>query len=494
MQHTRISRSSTIAFQALASCGVSFKSKIRIEVIEMRKTIGCVLVVIALTVFAVAGSDTLLISFGGNTPPSGTSFGSFPNHPLTQGAVASTKYFGVTEQGSDSDDSNADSVFRYDGSMTLVTLDSGSHYNHISTNVVARTDKESVDNYDILIGADTYTGNGCGQIFQLTDQATPAYSDLYNFTGTGSPLASGCEPRGNLAYLDNTAGTYSFLPSDAFVFGTAWSGGTGSCSGGCGTVWQWDLTAHSMTVLYDFGSATGNSDGINPVSGVTLAVNGDSANSDMLLLGTTSGGGGSGSGACGTLWQYDLVVGGTSGFSALKLFDPASNGCNPQAAPIFDSTGALWGTTLNNGTCGTGCAASGTIWSYNSTANTLTVHHGFTGGSDGYNPASQLVDDTNVSPEELFGTTQNGGTNGTNCSGNGCGTVYRMKAASGGGWNYLQVYQFAGGTDGSMPLDSMFLDPSNNDVYILTNWGGSTAGSACAYGSSGCGAIVKIVP
>ena len=78
------------------------------------------------------------------------------------------------------------------------------------------------------------------------------------------------------------------------------------------------------------------------------------------------------------------------------------------------STSNLYGTTLTGGASGNGTVfklvkGTGYTWTY-------TQIYSFAGGSDGANPYAALVTDTTG---HIFGTTKNGGANGS-------GTIFEL--------------------------------------------------------------------
>ncbi len=95
------------------------------------------------------------------------------------------------------------------------------------------------------------------------------------------------------------------------------------------------------------------------------------------------------------------------------------------------------------------------------------VLYSFGAGSDGINPSSSLVADQ---LGNLYGTTTEGGAGP--CTG-GCGTVFELKPAAGGGWTESVLYNFQGGNDGSGPMAGLILDAAGN-LYGTTIVGGPT--------------------
>jgi uncharacterized repeat protein (TIGR03803 family) len=108
-----------------------------------------------------------------------------------------------------------------------------------------------------------------------------------------------------------------------------------------------------------------------------------------------------------------------------------------------------------------------------------SVIHSFLGITDGSTPSTSLVFDA---AGNLYGATQLGG-NGA--CGHGCGTVYELSPATGGGWTESVIYNFQGGgsADGAYPVGGLTMDAAGN-IYGLT-----TAG-----GANGCGTVYRLTP
>lgn len=149
------------------------------------------------------------------------------------------------------------------------------------------------------------------------------------------------------------------------------------------------------------------------------------------------------------------------------------DGVGPTSALILDAKGNLYGTTQFGGSSTNCIGGCGTVFKLSS-AGTETVLHSFTGPStgDGANPVSGLVMD---SSGNLYGTTVNGGSS-TNCpagssSPGGCGTVFKIDTSG----NETVLYSFVGGTtDGANPTYGNLIIDSANNLYGVTLNGGST--------------------
>jgi uncharacterized repeat protein (TIGR03803 family) len=91
------------------------------------------------------------------------------------------------------------------------------------------------------------------------------------------------------------------------------------------------------------------------------------------------------------------------------------------------------------------------------------VLHSFTGGVDGANPEAGLIMDNSGN---LFGTTWAGGRLGD-------GAVFKLSAATGGGYTESVLYSFMGGPDGMNPVAGLIMDGAGN-LYGTTIMGGGT--------------------
>jgi len=109
-------------------------------------------------------------------------------------------------------------------------------------------------------------------------------------------------------------------------------------------------------------------------------------------------------------------------------------------------------------------------------AQTYTVLHNFTDGSDGAAPSSPLIRDN---AGNFYGTVQQGG-GSSNCGGVGCGTVFKIDTHG----KETVLYGFSGGADGGNPAGGLIV--SGNTLYGTTVLGGS---SACY---EGCGVVFAL--
>jgi uncharacterized repeat protein (TIGR03803 family) len=103
-------------------------------------------------------------------------------------------------------------------------------------------------------------------------------------------------------------------------------------------------------------------------------------------------------------------------FGQAKFSDTAG------APLIFDASGNLYSTTVKGG-----ANASGTVFRLAPQVNGRWMEeilHSFRNdGQDGYLPTTGVIFDT---AGNIYGTTSAGGSSGSGCDGNGCGTVFEI--------------------------------------------------------------------
>jgi uncharacterized repeat protein (TIGR03803 family) len=148
-------------------------------------------------------------------------------------------------------------------------------------------------------------------------------------------------------------------------------------------------------------------------------------------------------------------------FSVVHNFTGGSDGGGPLNGLILDSAGNFYGTT-NAG----GASNFGVVFKMDS-AGVETVLHAFTGGSDGANPNGGLVRDKTGN---LYGATTAGGASGA-------GTVFRVTPTG----TETVLYAFTGNNDGSDPEATLAIDSAGN-LY----------GTTVAGGASGNGVVFKL--
>ncbi|HEY7097328.1 MAG TPA: choice-of-anchor tandem repeat GloVer-containing protein [Terriglobales bacterium] len=213
------------------------------------------------------------------------------------------------------------------------------------------------------------------------------------------------------------------------LYGTTSGGGNhGSCSHGCGTVFEITKTGNKGNTLYNF---TGTPDGSFPLSVLVLDEAGN-------LYGTTGSGG-----AFGVGTVFEVTPAGVE--TVLHSFTGAPDGATPNAGLVRDGAGNLYGTTERGGTFNIG-----TVFELSSTG-IETILYNFTGGTDGGWPAAGLVRDA---AGNLFGTTFLGGTQNLNA-----GVVFKVTPSG----TESVLYSFTYGTlDGGSPVGRLVMDPEGN--------------------------------
>jgi uncharacterized repeat protein (TIGR03803 family) len=187
------------------------------------------------------------------------------------------------------------------------------------------------------------------------------------------------------------------------LYGTTYNGGTN----GAGTVFELSpptgiQTQWSERVLWNFGAFS--DDGVEPAAGLTFDLRGN-------LYGTTENGG---TNTVGTVFELSPPIDIQRQWSERVLwnFGASGDGVEPVAGLTIDLRGNLYGTTQFGGTN----IAAGTVFELSPPISiqrqwSERVLWNFGGASDdGQNPLAGLIFDLRGN---LYGTTENGGTNGT---------------------------------------------------------------------------------
>jgi uncharacterized repeat protein (TIGR03803 family) len=273
-----------------------------------------------------------------------------------------------------------------------------------------------------LYGTTLYGGgsanctDGCGTVFKLSPTQSGTWQEtiIYRFTGS-----NGSQPDG-LAF-DATGA----------LFGTTANGGISTNSicgtGGCGTIFKitpksvgpWTRTAiHVLKGPPTDGSHAG---------GLTLSSSGS-------FLGATSSGGTSNQ---GTVFRLSPTANGWS-YKVIYSFDLASEAPStdffPTGGVIQDSAGNIYGPSQG------GPVDAGSLYELSPTSGSTWTNqdiHDFDGGKNYIEAQSTLILDKEGN---LWGTTYNGG-GSTSCT-QGCGTLFELTPASGGGWTFRQLLVF----------------------------------------------------
>lgn len=302
-----------------------------------------------------------------------------------------------------------------------------------------------------LYGTTQNGGNhGGGVAFELsppaTNGGTPSESILWNFGATPS---DGANPAAGMIW-DKSGNLYgTTLGGGAYSGGTVFELIAPSSSGG-----QW-----TESTLWDFGKSA---DGLNPYSGLMINPTNGS------LYGTTQGGGTHGG---GTAFKLDppSASGGSWSQSVLWNFGDHTDGINPYASGLVrDKSGNLYGTTRYGGVYGN--AARGGIVFELTPPSTIgsrwseSVVWNFGNGTDGFDPYAGVIID---SSGHLYGTTLLGGTGyvGSRRSG---GTVFELipPSTSGGPWTESILWNSSKNL--TQPWGGLIMD-TNGNLYGTTS-------------------------
>jgi uncharacterized repeat protein (TIGR03803 family) len=315
---------------------------------------------------------------------------------------------------------------------------------------------------------------------------------LYSF----GVFANGVNPASGLA-----------LGSDGYFYGTTYAGGNrdgdGPLINGNGTVFRISAsgafaTLHAFDPSDGFGPQVGlvqGSDGYfygtTPFGGyspgVVFKIDPSGAFSNICDLSFSSGGhtlgpsglvqGSDGNFYGTTFWGGNYVPGLTLGsgtvfkisaggaFTTLYAFS-GSDGANPAAGVVQGSDGNFYGTTEAGGTNG----GFGTVFKI-TTNGAITSLHSFTGGADGANPYSTLVQGSNGN---FYGMTYGGGTNG------GFGTIFEINASGA----FTGLYSFTSGSNGFNAQGGL-VQASDGNFYGTTFGTNGNLGTVFELSSSG---------
>jgi uncharacterized repeat protein (TIGR03803 family) len=229
------------------------------------------------------------------------------------------------------------------------------------------------------------------------------------------------------------------------------------------------ITAQAQTfqVIHYFA---GVPDGWSPLGRLTIDSGGH-------LYGTTYGGGVQYA-WFGTVFKMSPHGSGWI-FSTLYSFTTKSDGGDPSAGVLFGPDGLLYGTTNDGGTVFT-LQPPATFPPSFLTPWTINWLYNFPLHKDA--PVGDVVFD---SAGSIYGVTSTGG--GDGCfDDQGCGTVYELTPASGGGWQETTLYTFQGGADGAYPNGVIF-DSAGNLIGTTVEGGANDDGVIFQLTHSGSG-------
>lgn len=307
----------------------------------------------------------------------------------------------------------------------------------------------------VVFGTDgsLYGTTDAGTIFELTPHAgTWLLTEMFGLDGS-----NGADPDG---LVFDSAGN---------LYGVAIQGGTGRCPGGCGTVYEIQISQGiwTLSVIYSF---TGGREGATPSPGLVLDGNGN-------LYGASQEGGSScfiPGYNCGTVFELSPASG--AGWKHNLLFTfPLMDGESP-AGLVASGTNTFYGTTRSGGANGAGTVFSLARSTQGGARRTVLYSFGGT-PNDGAEPEGELTIDRHGN---IYGTTYIGGLYGH-------GTVFELTPGSNGSWLETVLFSFSGGTDGASPVGGLLLDAAGN-LYGTTSLGGT----GCERG--GCGVVFELVP
>jgi uncharacterized repeat protein (TIGR03803 family) len=305
----------------------------------------------------------------------------------------------------------------------------------------ADTDLET-DNAGNIYGTTVLGGDfGGGTVFQLSP--TPngwVHTVLYSFTGG----ADGGEP-----YKGVT------LDREGNLYGTAVTGGSGSCEGGCGVAYKLTKSGGTwtQTIIHAF---TGGDDGSGPGARVTVDQSGN-------VYGMTPTGGAYG---LGTIYKIQKGLNGAWTLKVIHAFTGGTDGGSGSAGRMILRNGRLYGAATTGGTYGSGVVFE--LMSRGAGRWDFRTLYSFRGQPDGSFPYGALLFDPSGN---IYGTTYYGGANGI-------GAVYKLSPRPVGEWDENVLYSFQGGTDGNSPISNLVFGWAGNlNLYGTTSEGGLGSGT-----------------
>jgi uncharacterized repeat protein (TIGR03803 family) len=254
------------------------------------------------------------------------------------------------------------------------------------------------------------------------------------------------------------------------LYGTAVTGGSGSCEGGCGVAYKLTNSGGTwtQTVIHAF---TGGNDGSGPGAGLTLDNQGN-------LYGMAPTGGAYG---LGTIYQLHPDQTGNYNLKVIHTFTGGADGATGSAGRMLLHQKRLYGVATAGGINAEGVAFELTPtlrgeWD-------LKVIYSFKGQPDAGFPYGGLTFDASGN---LYGTTYYDGKNDLGC-------VYQLSPRSTGEWRERVLYSFRGGKDGSNPISNLVFDLAGN-LYGTTSEGGAGVGVIFALTPNGDGSWTETVP
>ena len=316
--------------------------------------------------------------------------------------------------------------------------------------------------------------NGADGAYPLSALIEDSVGNLYGTTEEGAygfGTVFELSPTGTETVLHAFTGVDGAYPCAGVVRDSAGNlyGTTGSnTSSGSGTIFELQPDGN-LILLFGFYSGA---DGYDPTAGLTQDSQGN-------LYGATQQGGNDSCiyYGCGVVFKLNAK----RNYRVLYAFPALADGASPYASVALDSSGDVYGSSINGGdtACplnGNGC---GTLFEV-SPAGQERVLYAFQGGTDGAFPEGSVLRDK---AGNIYGTTAEGGD--LSCyPPYGCGTVFSLSRSG----KQTVLHAFTGGSDGEIPYAGLIRDAEGN-LYGTTFAGGN--GSQCG-NPAGCGIVFKI--
>ncbi len=274
----------------------------------------------------------------------------------------------------------------------------------------------------------TYWGgeSGLGTIFKIQVDGS-GYEILHEFSGGND---DGAVPEGSLNLSGST------------LFGLTSEGGDGND----GTLFKIGIDGNGFTLLHEFINSDAG-DGFRPLGSLIL--------SGTTLYGMTSGGG---SGEYGTIFKMETDG---SGYDLLHEFTGSADDGSYPCGTLIISGSTLYGMTAYGGDYG-----SGTVFKMETDGSGFTLLHEFAGATaDGEYPHKSLL----LSGSTLFGMTSQGGSSRR-------GIIFKVEIDGNG---YSVLHEFTGSTDdGESPQGSLIISDS---TLFGTTWNGGDDGTGTIF-------------
>jgi uncharacterized repeat protein (TIGR03803 family) len=356
----------------------------------------------------------------------------------------------------------------------------------------------TADGHGDYFGTTEVGGTGHGTVYELMPNGKGDWSEstLHVFTGG----ADGGTPASTPLIFDKNADLYgitdlggannSGVAYELLRSGTTWSEhvlytfGVGSSMGDYPFSFVADSKGDFFGTYDCYQDGGGITEGVFELSRsskgwITTLIFNDNIPS------ATSGGGGLAIDAKGNIFGVTSLA-----FKPSEIFELSPSGStwavkilytfpririDPEAPPVLDTEGNIYGATVAGGSAGAGTVYE--LTSSKSSSWTYKTLYAFKGGSsDGAAPYASVTFD---SGGDIYGTTAVGG-------GQNDGTVYEL-TPSGRRYASKVLWSFDG-KDGSEPFGQVTLD-ANGHIFGTTTQGGSNHG--CAY-LAGCGDAFEV--